>query len=41
MVATPARVITAIFEPLQRIDDERRDRRVADDPNDPAHAALP
>ena len=35
------RVIAAIFEPLQRIDDERRDRRVADNPNDSAHVAQP
>ena len=34
------RVIAAIFEPLQRIDDERRDRRVADNSNNSAHAAL-
>ena len=35
------RVIAAIFEPLQRIDDQRRDRRVADNSNDSAHDACP
>jgi hypothetical protein len=35
------RVIAAIFEPLQRIDDARRNLRMADDSNDTAHADSP
>ncbi|MFW8694273.1 MULTISPECIES: hypothetical protein, partial [Mesorhizobium] len=35
------RVITAILKPLQRIDYERRNLRVADDSNDTAHADSP
>ena len=31
------RIIAAIFEPLQRIDDLRRDGRVADNSNDTTH----
>ncbi|CDX59591.1 hypothetical protein MPL1032_270029 [Mesorhizobium plurifarium] len=35
------RVIAAIFKPLQRVDDERRDLASADDSNDTAHAITP
>ena len=35
------RVITAIFQPLQRIDDQRRDRRLADNSNNSAHKIYP
>ena len=34
-------VIAAIFEPLQRIDQARRNRLDADDPDNPAHQAVP
>ena len=34
-------IIAAIFEPLQRIDEERRDRRLADDSNNSAHETCP
>ena len=35
------RIIAAIFEPLQRIDDQRRHRRVAHNPDDAAHVVCP
>src|SRR5690606_17845534 len=35
------RVIAAIFEALERIDDQWRDRTIADDSNDTAHLTCP
>ncbi|OWK20157.1 hypothetical protein AJ88_33990 [Mesorhizobium amorphae CCBAU 01583] len=35
------RVIAAVFEPFQRIDDERRDLLLADNSDDTAHGACP
>ena len=33
-------IVAAVFEPLQRLDDLRRDRRLAEDADDAAHAAI-
>ena len=35
------RVIAPVFEPLQRLDEQWRDRRVADDPDNSTHAVCP
>ena len=35
------RVVAAVFEPLQRLDEQRRHRRVADDPDYSTHAVCP
>jgi hypothetical protein len=34
-------IIAALFQPLQRIHDKRRDRRVTDDTHDSAHERCP
>ena len=34
-------IVAAIFEPLQRIDDERRDRLAAQNADNPAHSGKP
>ena len=40
-VATPGRVVAAIFEPLQRVEQERRRRPRTQYPDDPAHVLRP
>jgi hypothetical protein len=35
------RIVAAIFEPLQRIDDQRRNGRAPDNPDNPAHPVIP
>ena len=35
------RIVAAIFEPLQRIDEQRRHRRLAENPDNAAHRSLP
>ena len=39
-VATPAEVVAAIFQALQRLDQQGRDRRLADDSDDAAHGRI-